>query len=83
MAATTNAPSTEDLKSTMRIRTTGQLIRDHALADAMTGGENRDVTAWVLVCSAIEAVLKERGVATCPDCGTPSEQHADFCRAGA
>lgn len=82
MIATSN-PSVEKLLPSVRTRSTEQLIREHAMAAAMTGGDARDIAAWVLVCSAIETVLNERGIPTCADCGTPSDVHADFCRVGA
>lgn len=83
MTATATAPSIEDLKASMRTRTTAQLIGLHDMADTLStapGNDDSDGTAWTLVLLAIEAVLTERGVAICDDCGTPSKQHADFCR---
>lgn len=85
MIATQTAPSAQDLKALMRSRTTEQLILSHALTDAMSCApdiDDREGSALILTLAAIEAVLNERGVATCHDCGTPSDNHADFCRAG-
>lgn len=65
LMTTTTRPSVEDLLSSVRTRTIDWLIRDHAMA----GGDNLDVTAFVLLRSAIETVLEERGIALWPHCG--------------
>ena len=79
-AATNVSPRVAKLLPSVRTRTTAQLIREHAMAEKMTGGDASDVAAWILVLSAIETVLEERDIPTCPDCGTPSDTHADYCR---
>lgn len=69
-----------DLLTMVRTQNTAQLITQHALAEAMLDGSGSGGAAIMLTIETIETVLGERGIASCPGCGTLSDAHAEYCR---